>query len=140
MGVNDRVQDRKSDAKAAAKAKANEKAVWIGFADVELTAVDKAALKAMGDMDGEAWDTVLELVETGYKMTLSFDDPHTTWNLSLTCQDSRNRNAGLSLTGRGGSLRAATLSFWYKHSQILKGDWTTARAMQKGKLQADDMA
>lgn len=139
MGANDRELDKKREAAAKRKAKTAEKASWVGFADVELTQVDKAALKAMGDMDGEAWETVLELVETGYKMSLSYDELHTTYNLSLTCNDSQNQNAGLTLTGRGGSLRAATLSLWYKHTQMLKGDWTSARSMQKGKMNADDM-
>ena len=96
---------------------------WKGFVNVELSDKDKDAVRKLFDKYGEAWTHILGKVAEGYKLTISYDDPHTTFNVSLTCRALADSNLGLTLTGRGGSVQAACISLWYKDTRMLKGIW-----------------
>ncbi len=116
-----------------------EKSVWRGFVDCELSSYDKAEIKKLMGNYGDAWSEVMGMVTEGYKCTLSYDDAHNTWNCSLTCQPTGMANSGLTLSGRGGSLQASVVCFWYKHSRILQGHWGTASIASKRQFAEDDV-
>lgn len=117
--------EQKQKARLAAKKKAQEDG-WRGFVNVELTANQKAEAKRMLTDLPRVWDNVFGLVEEGYKMTLSYDEQRTAFNMSFTCKRRGDANQGLTLSGRGGSVEAAAVSFWYKHYVVLQMAWGEA--------------
>lgn len=128
MGVNDRKQDQKDARKAANAQPAPAGDGWKGFVNVELSDAQKPLVKAlMSDMP-RCWVVVWDLVDAGYKLTISNDATHNSYNVSMTCRNLKDRNMGLTLTGRGGTVEGAVASFVFKHSDILEGDWTATNA------------
>lgn len=112
---------------------------WKGFVNVDLSDKEKAAVKKMFDRYGDAWSHILGRVGEGYKLTVSYDDPHSTWNVSLTCRALADSNLGLTLTGRGGSCQAACVSLWYKDATMLKGVWELSAVKGRQQLEVDDV-
>lgn len=139
MAQVERLKEEKRDRQRTSVTTTDAPAEWVGFADVELTSADKTALKKLADNYGDAWEEIMSLVLLGYKMTYTYDEKHTTHNLSLTARKANDTNAGLTLTGRGGSLQGATMALWYKHVYMLERNWQKARSMQKGKMDATDV-
>jgi len=112
---------------------------WKGFVNLELSDKQKAEVKKLFDRYGDAWTHCLGRVAEGYKLTVSYDDPHTTWNVSLTCRSLADHNLGLTLTGRGGSCQAAVISLWYKDDRALKGVWELQPLAGRGRLEETDV-
>jgi len=112
---------------------------WKGFVNLELSDKEKQAVKRLFEKYGDAWGSILERVGLGYKLTVSYDDPHTTFNVSLTCRAVGDKNVGLTLTGRGGSMQAACVSLWYKDQHVLKGDWSGVGVGRAGRMEVDDV-
>ncbi len=140
MGANgDKAVNKRSDTREqASKGDANDG--WIGFVNCELTDVQKAECKKLLPTFDQAWQSLHELIGLGYKMTVGYDDPHSTWNVSLTGRKGSGKNQGLTLTGRGGSEVAAYVSLWYKHEVVLKRDWTSLAQPDRFRLRPDDIA
>jgi len=136
MGVNDRMQDKKDAKKATSTKQTGYGDGWKGFVNVELSDAQKPLVKALMSDMGRVWTTVWDLVDAGYKLTISNDPTHNSYNLSMTCRNAKDRNNGLTLTGRGGTVEGACASFVFKHSDILEGDWTTQSA--RGQRVADE--
>jgi hypothetical protein len=112
---------------------------WRGFVNVELSDKDKSKVRALFERYGDAWSHILGRVAEGYKLTVSYDDPHTTWNVSLTCRALADNNLGLTLTGRGGSCQAACISLWYKDETMLQGVWEGVKVAGRGGLDVNDV-
>lgn len=138
MGMNDRAADKKADKTAARKSSKAKFEAWRGFVDVEMTAEDKVACKAATVDFDQVWADLEELVEEGYKMTLSYDEAHTTWNVSLTCRAEKHVNEGYTMSARGGSFAAAARAFWFKHFSMLNEDWSAQAKKGSSQLAADD--
>lgn len=138
MGQLENVRDEKRGRKADVardKAKADG---WRGFVNVELTAAQKKdAAKLLTDV-ARLWDNLFALIEDGYKLTVSYDFDHEAYNVSLTCRADDDPNKGLTLTGRGGSVEAALVSFSYKHVTILEKVWGEAGTQGTHKFATDD--
>lgn len=129
--------EKKAKARAATKAKALEDG-WRGFANVELTVGQKLQAKTYMQDVARVWDNLFALIEENYKLTISYDEQRSAYNLSLTCKGKGNINQGLTLTGRGGSVEAAAVSLWFKHEIILEGDWNRAAQATGGGYGADE--
>lgn len=123
--MGDRKVNEKSDRKAGKKA-APQNDGWKGFVNVELNEVDKAQVRALVNDMNAVWYVVWDLVDRGYKLTISFDASHDVYNCSMTCRADREPNQGLTLSGRGGTVQAAVASFVFKHQTLLGGSWSQA--------------
>ena len=112
---------------------------WRGFVNLDLSDKQKAEVKKLFDKYGDAWTHILGRVSEGYKLTISYDDPHTTWNVSLTCRELADSNMGLTLTGRGGSCQAACISLWYKDEKVFHGVWEFSAVSLRRQLDQTDV-
>lgn len=139
MGMNDRTDKRNAPKTPKNTPKGGGKAEWIGFVNLELTPEQKAQCKSLlSDVDS-AYADVFGRIPLGYKLSVMYDDAHTTWNVSLTCTDASEENAGLCLTGRGGSFNSALVALWYRDVYLLKGKWTAAEKIGLGRMGEDDV-
>lgn len=123
MGQIERVRENERDDRRTATNGRASSDGWKGFVNLDLSDKQKAEVKKLFDRYADAWTHLLGRVAEGYKLTVSYDDAHTTWNVSLTCRALADPNMGLTLTGRGGSCQAACISLWYKDEKALRGVW-----------------
>lgn len=139
MSVNG---DAKVNSKQKAKDAAREKASadgWKGFVNYELTDDQKPEVKALALQWETVWDELLDLVLQDYKLTVSYDGSRSVWNASVTCRNPKDRNGGLTLTGRGGNFAAAAASVVYKHIYGLNRDWSKALTQTGMSFDPDDV-
>lgn len=131
--------DKRVTSKTAAASKAAADG-WKGFVQMELNEQQKLAVKVLRDKGMEqVWTGVFALVDELYKLSLSYDTYNDAYICSATCKDPKDKNMGLTLTARGGSLQGAVASFWYKHTTVLEGDWTAAAVKGVRKVDEDDV-
>lgn len=123
MGINDRALSAKEAKRAQKPAKSFEDDGWKGYVNIELNDLQRDAVKESRKDMNALWDVVWDLVDAQYKLSISYDPTHDVYNLSMTSKAAKDINAGLTLTGRGGSVHGACASFVYKHRIILEGDW-----------------
>lgn len=138
MAQVNRLKEEKRDRTRRTRKPDGGKAAWRGFVNYSLTAGDKEALKSGVVEYADAWDGVLDLVMRGYKASITYDDKNSSWVFSMTCQTTEEVNAGLTLSGRGGTLDGAVCSLWYRHENVMGGDWTKYVERQQEMWKADD--
>jgi hypothetical protein len=123
------IERQQENKRGAAKDKARAKATddgWKGFVTCELNEQQKLAVKVMRDKAlDQVWAGFLGLATEMYKLSMSYDTYHDAYVASATGKDPKSVNAGLTLTGRGGTLEGAVAAFWYKHDVVLEGDWSS---------------
>jgi len=104
------------------KAKAEQG--WLGFVDVQLSDADKASL-AQGHFEaGDAFQFMEEMVEDGYKVTISQDTAHSSYVASATGRLPDDPNNGYTLTGRGPDVIGSLAALAHKHIVICqRGSW-----------------
>jgi len=110
---------------------------WKGFVNVEIPEAQKDQVKSLRNKPDELWRVILDLVENGYKMSVTCDQKYSLYNLSLTCKNPKDVNNGYTLSGRGGTLLGAMASFVYKHATILEGAWADAGSKAPGAFDGD---
>lgn len=113
---------------------------WKGFVNVELTDTQKPLVKALMTQGDHLWTVVWDLIDAGYKLTMSNDPSHNSYNVSMTCRVPKDPNNGLTLTGRGGTVLGAMASFVFKHETILEGRWDTIGSNTPRKPDQDYLA
>lgn len=117
--------------------------IKVGFADfrfvrVELTEAEKAEFRALltgGEFDVIDFDG---WVRDGYKLSLTYDEQHSSFIATLTAQYRDMPNAGLVLTGRGKTVAAALAVLEFK-DRYLAGDDGWAAAEQRRGGSYDDV-
>lgn len=110
---------------------------WKGFVNVEVPENQKDFVRSLREKPDILWTVILDLVEAGYKMSVTCDMKYSLYNLSLTCKNDKDVNNGYTLSGRGGSLVGAMASFVYKHQNILEGVWSSGAGTVKGGFDGD---
>lgn len=93
------------------------------FINVPLSAEQKAELRAWLPDFGEIDDALLKTCESGYKITLRFDDRNECFACWLSPVDPGNANTGLILSGRGSTPLKAVKQALYIHNRLFEGDW-----------------
>lgn len=136
MGMNDRQEPKKRQNKPRSADTRTAFGDWKGFVACELNEAQKAQVKLLFDKPDHLWTVVWDLVGASYKLTISQDDYNGTFNVSMTSRGTKDINAGLTLTGRGGSVLGALAAFVYKHETVLEGDWTSAGT--QGRREVDE--
>jgi len=124
------------EAKKSGKKLTSDKATWTGFANIDLTAEDKEAIKG-GVLDGDSvLDICGNMLGTGHKIALSYDPEKDTITAAATGVYTYCKNAGLTLTCFARTITDVLTVLAYKHDVVAKEDWTS---FVRGKRQADDI-
>lgn len=131
--------DARHDKKVDAAGKRASEDGWKGFVNVDLTADQKTAVKALALDASAVWAVIFDLVDGGYKLTITYDRANGAYVVSMTAKAAQDVNAGLTLTARGGSVQGACASFVYKHSVVLEGDWTSVGVAGGKRFGEDDV-
>jgi len=108
----------------------------LDFIRLELTAEEKTALRSWRSNAETLFETLDEMIEGGYRVTLKYDD----YNKSAACflfPDVDSDNAGRCLTGRGSTVYNALSQAVFKHSVILRGEWARLDSLP-GRGEPDD--
>lgn len=124
MGQMERQAENKKAPRKGKFTTPDAPAQWSGFVDVEMDASDKANFLSVVPPYEDVWEEVEVSVQEAYKFSLSYSEKYTTWNASLTCTLNGHVNAGLTLSGRGGTPHRAMSALWYKHVIMLERDWS----------------
>jgi len=97
---------------------------WLGFVDIPLSDADKARIPELGIEGERAFNFLEEMIEDGYKITLSQDKKHSCYIATATGQHTESGNDGYSLSGRGPSTAGAVAALAYKHICLCeRGSW-----------------
>lgn len=108
------------------KQTARKDTAWKGFANIPFNAEARAQYEADEATENVVYQRLEDLISTGYRVTFSYDKSNDAYQCSLTCQNEKDANAGLTLTSRGPSwwdaLRVAT----FKHFVLASGKWPTS--------------
>jgi hypothetical protein len=109
-------RDRRGSKKAAS--------MWLGFLDIPLSEDDKARIPGMNFEGERAFDFIAEMVEDGYKITISQDKAHSCYISTATGQHTQTGNDSYSLTGRGPDAAGSLAALAYKHIILCeRGEW-----------------
>lgn len=89
-----------------------------------------------GDIDKQfptqesVWTGLQTLLESGYKVSFSYDFPRSAVIVALTCRNEESTNNGKTLTSFAGDWYDALKVAQYKHFYALDEDWTNANSGQ----------
>ena len=112
----------KNESKQAPKRPRFNDAVFINWS---LTDEQKASCKAwcnsLEDMD--ALET--QLIQSNYKITVSWDDFRSCYTASLLPQGDAHENAGYILTGKGSTPSKARKQALFVHFHVMDGQWAS---------------
>jgi len=102
----------------------NRESTWKGFleyrlSDLELIDADETVVS-----DEEMLESVIRLLETGYKFTASYSATTKTATATLQAGDALPKLTGWALSAKGSNGRDALKLLLYKHFECLKEDWT----------------
>lgn len=98
---------------------------WQGFVDVPLTDEDKASLAEGHFEAADAFSFLEEMVEDGYKVSVSQDAKNSCYVASATGRRPDDPNNGYTLTGRGPDVVGSLASLAYKHITLCeRGAWS----------------
>ena len=112
---------------AQAKKKSKPKVAYKGYWNVNLT--------KQQDFEFDAWAALQTiqisdfdiLANAGYKVSMQWDDFHGGVNASLYAADPKLNCAGFTLTAWAMDCETALKMLFYKHYELLKGNWETSR-------------
>lgn len=139
MSQAERRAEEKRSARKTTQATRPANDGWRGFVQLELVEADKPAVRALRDDPERLADNVYGMVDDGYKLSISYDTGNDSYVFSATGKREAGRNAGLTLTGRGGAIVSAMAALWYKHDTLLQRDWSNAATKTGKKFDPDDV-
>jgi len=98
-----------------------------GYIEVRLDEEQKKEfadwLKKNPDVDA----VVDKCAESGYRMSMAYDDYNSAFMCSLTTKDAQSTNAGWVLVGRGKTCSRALLQVLFKHLIVTQEQWVNFR-------------
>jgi len=113
----------RSDRKAKLGSKSAARPTDYQFVQYTPTTEDKLAIKSWNYDPTQCLDSLLVLLEDGYKLSLSFKSEDSTFTASLTCNDVASPNHKRILTGRGREATAAIRWIAWLHYIRFEGTW-----------------
>lgn len=120
MGMNDRVSKKKRSRQSEKK---DNQVTWQGFIEVALS---NEAVKELEAMDCEVefpYSDLEQLIEDGYKVTLSGGATGEARRVTLVDNDKESSTAGYAISGWASNTRDAYVSVLYKHRYVMSADW-----------------
>lgn len=125
----------KPNAPVYASEKQNTK--WDGFVRCDMTASDKEEFLIWVEDNGwaQVFEELVGEAETNdFKLSLMFNKKEGTWMCSYTGTENTPKQYGkFTLTGWGGLPERAMQSLWFKHTVMLKRNWTKGFASSEPK-------
>lgn len=94
---------------------------WRGFSDVILTEQAREAVKALEWDDNTAAAYIVELAQSGYRVTVSWSEKNHCFVISAT--GTEGENAGLTMTQRHADFAIAVCAHFFAHTQLTEGQW-----------------
>jgi ribulose bisphosphate carboxylase small subunit len=120
---------KKAQPKTMAKAASN--GAFTEFVNCRLDQEFEESAAALSGDTEEMLEGVLALLETGYKMSVSYQFERRSFTVAWTCRNEESVNAGKTLTSFGGTLKDALAAALVKHYDQLKQDWSTAATPER---------
>lgn len=105
-----------------------------GFIQCELTDKQKQTLKAQEMSLQEIEDTLVKLIQEGYKVSYSWDNYNHCYQAFLSTSDQESEHLGWILAGRGSLPSKSLKQLFYKHYAILKEQWSSAMGLTRDEL------
>ncbi len=107
----------------AAKKNRPKKFEFAGFINLDFTDDEKTNIDAWMDAFGEEpVHAVVSLVEANWKVGISWDDYHSTYQVALTCKDQASSYFGYCFTLKHDDVGKAMLVFRWFYDVMLKED------------------
>jgi len=106
----------------------------VQFVNWSLSADEKSACKAWNLVLSEFDDALANLIESGYKTTLSYDNFRSCYTASIVPTKDAKSNQGYILTGKGSTAFKALKQALYIHYHIMGEEWaaySTAKAVEE---------
>jgi len=104
---------------------------WLGFVQCDLDTEKKRQFSAWLETEttvATLWERMVELCESGYKCSFTFNENTGAWTCSLSGTVSAPENSqGYALTARAGDVNRALGALIYKHDVVLGGDWSKGK-------------
>ena len=98
---------------------------FLGFVDIPLSEADKASLDGLNFEPEDAFKFLEEMVEDGYKISISQDTAHSCYIATATGRNPNDPNYGYALSGRGADVVGGLASLAYKHVTLCqRGVWS----------------
>lgn len=106
-----------------AKEVSYKRATWVGFLDFRLSEDELLALDDWQPTAAEIWESVDTLIESNYRLTLSYNERLKLASVTLIDDNPERRSGGygLSSSDRDGALALKAAVF--KHFHVLQGSW-----------------
>lgn len=118
--ASDKYAHNSSKKKAETKERFND----VRFVNYDLSADEKVQCKAWLPDLSLVDDALLKLVESGYRVTLRYDERSSGYSCFVQSTDEKSDNAGLMLTGRGSTPLKAAKNALFKHFVVFDLVWS----------------
>lgn len=104
---------------------------WKGFLEYRLSDMELLDADEQVVTDEDLLESVVNLVNSGYKLTASYSATTKTATATLQAGDALEKYSGWALSARDKDARNALKLLLYKHFECLKGDWASLLAAEK---------
>jgi len=112
----------------AKKSPSNYEQTPIEWVEVTLTDVQTADMRKTLNSPEIIMDGVLKLLESGYKLTLSWDYRNNAYACYIIPKDPKGDNGGKILSARGGSPLNAIRGALFRHYYVFDQTWGDRRS------------
>lgn len=110
--------------KRTSKPNNSERPEWKGFIDFTLSDGHLEVFDNMQIDHVATWEQVAGLLESGYRMTHSYNGNNKTFTATLIDNRNDSKTAGWALSAQSDEYRDAINILLYKHLIAMEGDWT----------------
>lgn len=117
----------------AAPAVKQTKVDFKGFCNYVLTDADKEKYKVWDVDDHDLWDVLATCLQSGYKISTSYNAQNDTYSATLMCNDAQSVNAGYCLSAFAPDVYHALRTLIFKHTEVLEFDWQSATVKEQDK-------
>ena len=101
------------------------------FVQFELSELQKKQIREWAKNEFSFEESVVGLVDSGYKITFKWDDYGSCYGVFVTPAQADTSNVGLILTGRGSVPATALAEALFKHLIIFNGIWPRSGSRAK---------
>lgn len=107
---------------------------WLGFKAINLSTEDKERYAAWDVHDDDLWVLLADVVNSGYKLSLSFNEKNQTYIAAFTCKDNASPNNGFTISAFAQTWYNALRVLLFKHVVICDYNWTNAPSSVVGEI------
>lgn len=101
----------------------DEKAQWKGFLDRRLDEAELEQLDAWQPDAAEVWGLVDDMIQAGYRFTLSYNSRTKLASVTIIDDDGKRKSGGFAISTADEDGALALKAAVFKHVTLLGGDW-----------------